>query len=45
MKQQIINKAEEMAGILENDYDVLLKKSKDNVLKIKYYKPKNLGSK
>lgn len=45
MKQQILNKAEEMAGILENDYDVLLKKGKDNILKIKYYKPKSLVAK
>lgn len=42
MENEIIKNAKEMARVLSNDYDIILKKTKENELKIMYYRPKKL---
>ena len=42
MESEIVKNAKAMAEILASDYDIVLKKVKGDVLKILYYKPKNL---
>lgn len=42
MENEIIKNAKEMARVLMNDCDIILKKTKDNELKIMYYRPKKL---
>lgn len=45
MEQRIIEKAKEMASLLADNYDITIKKTKDNGIKILYYRPLNLANK
>lgn len=42
MEQEIRQNAEKMAELLQKDFDLIIKKQKDDTIKILYYKPKNL---
>lgn len=44
MEQRIIEKAKEMASLLADNYDITIKKTKDNDIKILYYRPLNLAN-
>lgn len=44
MEQQIIEKAKEMASLLADNYDITIKKTKDDDIKILYYRPLNLAN-
>lgn len=42
MKDEILARVDEIVDILNKDFDVLIKKTKDGSLKIMFYRPKNL---
>lgn len=44
MEQEIIEKAKEMAGLLEKNYDITIKKTKNDTIKILYYRPLNIAN-
>lgn len=41
LKEKVINKADLIAEVLENKYDVMIKKTQDNDIKIMCIKPIN----
>lgn len=44
MERIIRANAGRIAELLAKDYDIIIKKTKENKLKIQYYRPKNIRS-
>lgn len=44
MEQLIIEKAKEIASLLADNYDITIKKTKDDNIKVLYYRPLNLSN-
>lgn len=44
MEQQIIEKAKQIADLLSKNYDITIKKTKEDNIKILYYKPLNIAN-
>lgn len=44
MEQQIIEKAKQIAELLARNYDITIKKTKEDSIKILYYRPLNLAN-